>query len=336
MLARSPQITWISFIAKTILASADRLTSPGPVASAVLSSAHPQNGSLHRQGLALAAAANIWWGLSPLFWKQLSHLESTTIVAQRIVWSFVLVAVVHTVANRWRPLAEVAKVSSNLAVATASAFLLFTNWIVFIWAVGHDRVTEAALGYFLMPLVSVLLGRIVFGEQLRTIQWVCILIVAAGVAWLTSDVGQLPWVALSLGFSFSVYGAIRKRAAFGALDGLSLELAILVLPMVGYLIWLQLGDSPSFSSATPGTTALFIASSFATTIPLVTFARAVRLIPLSIAGLLQYLNPTLQFAVGVLVYKEAFEGGQVVGYAVIWLGLAIFATESTYANRTPR
>jgi chloramphenicol-sensitive protein RarD len=284
----------------------------------------------------LAAAANIWWGMSPLFWKQFSHLESPTVVAQRIAWSFVLLVGVNTATNRWRSLIEVAKVPRNLAMATASAMLLFTNWIVFIWAIGHDRVTESALGYFLMPLVSVLLGRLVFGEKLRGVQWVSIAIVAGGVGWLTVEIGQLPLVALGLGFSFSTYGAIRKGAEFGALDGLSLEVAILVLPMIGYIIWLQLGDNPSFVSSTPGTTALFIVTSIVTTLPLITFARAVRLIPLAVAGLLQYLNPTIQFLVGVLIYNEAFEGGQVLGYVVIWAGLVIFATEAAQVNRSTR
>lgn len=257
-------------------------------------------------------------------------------MAQRIVWSFVLLVGIHTAANRWQSLIEVAKVPRNLAMATASALLLFTNWIVFIWAVGHDRVTESALGYFLMPLVSVLLGRVVFGEKLRRIQWASIAIVASGVGWLTVDLGQLPWVALGLGFSFSTYGAIRKTADFGALDGLSLEVGILVLPIIGYIIWLQLGENPSFVSSTPGITALFMITSIVTTLPLIIFARAVRLIPLAVAGLLQYLNPTIQFLVGVLIYNEVFEGGQVLGYLVIWAGLAIFATESAYMNRTTR
>lgn len=289
--------------------------------------------SLNPQGLALAAAANLWWGFSPLFWKQLGQFESFTLVAHRVVWSFVLLASIQAATGGWQDLLAIARRPRNLLLALLTAAMVFGNWLVFIFAVNSDRVTEAALGYFLLPLFSVFLARVVFFERLRTIQWVCIAIVAAGVVWLTFDVGKVPWISLVLGVSFAIYGAVRKRVEYGALDGLTLEVAILVVPMAGYLIWAQFGDEPTVVLDQSGTNLLLVATAIITSFPLVTFARAVRLLPLSIAGLFQYLNPTLQFIVGVWIYNEAFEGGQVVGYLIIWTGLAIFAIESAMVGR---
>ncbi len=270
----------------------------------------------------------MWWGFSPIFWKQLSDVAATVAVAQRVVWTVVLLAIVQTVTSGWDRFRAVLANPRDLRVGLFSSTMLFANWLVFVWAVGDDRVTESALGYFLMPLVSVLLGRSIFGEQLRRVQWLCIAIVAVGVGWLTVELGQLPWVALVLGLTFGVYGALRKQASFGAIDGLSLEVTILGPLMLGYLVYVQFGDTPSITSGSWGTTGLFMLSGVITAVPLLAFAQAVRSMPLSLAGLVQYINPTLQFLVGVLIYKEAFAGGQVVGYLIVWVGLAIFAIDS--------
>ncbi len=284
--------------------------------------------SLSSLGLALATAANVWWGLSPLFWKQLGQFEPFTLVAHRVVWSFALLAIIQTITGGWGKLFTVVRQPKNLLFTVVTATMLFGNWLIFIIAVNSDRVTEAALGYFLLPLLSVFLARVIFRERLRTVQWICIAVVSAGVILLTIDVGQVPWLSLSLGVSFAIYGAVRKQVEYGALDGLTLEVSILVTPMAAYLIWTQLGDEPTVLLSQPGTNLLLLATAVITAFPLVTFARAVRLVPLSIAGLFQYLNPTLQFLVGVWVYNEAFEGGQVVRYMIIWAGLLIFAVES--------
>lgn len=286
-------------------------------------------------GLGLAIAANGWWGMSPIFWKQLSSVAAFDAVAHRVVWSAVLLALVHTLRGRWSEFLAVARKPRNLGVGAASSMMLFANWSIFVWAVGEGRVIESALGYFLNPLVSVLLGRVVFAEKLRPVQLVSVVLAAIGVVWLTVDVGTLPWVALSLGVSFGIYGAIRKSAAFEALDGLSLEVGFLVVPLFLYLFVQQLGDAPTVDFAEPRVVVFLLLTSVVTTVPLVAFARAVRLVPLSVVGIIQYLNPTLQFLVGVVLYNEAFEGGQVLGYSIIWVAVAIFAAESSrHARRT--
>ena len=285
------------------------------------------NGQFGR-GLALAVFSNMWWGFSPIFWKQLSDVAPTVAVAQRVVWTVVLLVIVQTVTKGWERFRAVLRNPRDLRVGLFSSAMLFANWLVFVWAVGDDRVTESALGYFLMPLVSVLFGRSFFGEHLRKVQWLCIGIVATGVIWLTIELGRLPWVALVLGLTFAVYGALRKQASFGAIDGLSLEVTILGPLMLGYLTYVQFGDTPSITTASWGTTGLFVLSGVVTGVPLMAFAQAVRSMPLSLAGLVQYINPTLQFLVGVLIYKEAFEGGQIIGYVIVWIGLAIFALDS--------
>lgn len=285
-------------------------------------------------GLGLAIAANTWWGLSPIFWKQLSSVAAFDAVAHRVVWAAVFLALVHTVRGRWSDFLDVARTPRNLLVGSAASIMLVTNWLIFVWAVGEDRVIESALGYFLLPLVSVVFGRVFFAEHLRPVQWFCVSLASAGVVFLAIDLGTLPWVALSLGASFGVYGALRKSAAFEALDGLSLEVGFLVIPLAGYLIVKQLGGSPTVDIDQPRIVMFLLLTSIITTVPLIAFARAVRLVPLSLVGIIQYFNPTLQFLVGVFLYGEAFRGAQVVGYCIIWIGLAIFATESFHHARS--
>lgn len=291
--------------------------------------------SISGLGIGLAIAATSWWGLSPIFWKQLSSVAAFDAVAHRVVWSATLLTLVHTIRNRWPEFVAVARSPRNLLVGAVASIMLFSNWMIFVWAVGEGRVIESALGYFLNPLVTVLLGRVVFAERLRPMQLVSVVLATIGVAWLTIDLGTLPWVALTLGGTFGIYGALRKSAAFEALDGLSLEVGFLALPFLGYLVVKQLGDTPTVDFGEPRILLFLALTSVVTTVPLVAFARAVRMVPLSLVGIIQYLNPTLQFFVGVVLYNEAFEGGQVLGYSIIWVAVALFAAESFANSRTP-
>lgn len=309
-----------------------RLVDEPAIRSAGLSSGADESPSLGL-GLGLVVAANVWWGLSPIFWKQLTSVAAFEAVAHRVVWTTLLLAAVHTARGRWRSFFAIARVPRNLLIAAVTAVMLFANWAIFIWAVGEDRVIESALGYFLLPLVSVVFGRLFFHERLRPVQWFCVGLAGLGVLWLAIDVGTMPWVALTLAISFGIYGALRKSAAFEALDGLSLEVMFLVLPLAGYLIARQANGSSSMSFGDERVVVLLLLTSVVTAVPLVAFASGVRLVPLSIVGLVQYVNPSLQFLVGVLLYNEAFRGGQVVGYAVIWVGLVIFAAESMIVSR---
>ena len=217
-----------------------------------------------------------------------------------------------------------------------SAVLLSSNWLGFIWAVNSDRVLEASLGYFLNPLVSVILGVTVLGERLRRGQWAAIVIAAAGVAWLSVDLGSLPWISLFLAVTFALYGLIRKTAPVESLDGLSIEVAVMVpIGIVAMVVLTAGGDGVHAVDGLPGWIWV-VGAGLMTSTPLLLFAFAARQIPLWTVGVLQYITPTLQFLLGVLAYDEDWSGGQVAGYSIIWFGLIVFAAEGVARARRMR
>ena len=215
-----------------------------------------------------------------------------------------------------------------------SALLLGANWVVYIWAVNSDRVIDASLGYFITPLFNVLFG-IALGERLRTVQWLAVGLAACGVLWLTISAGQLPWIGLVLAVTFSLYGVIRKTAALGALVGLAVETSVLLPVAAGFLLLPDAGSSHAFGT-TPAVTLLLVAAGPVTAIPLLLFAYGARRIPLSLVGVLQYIGPTLQLLLGVLLYQEPFGGHKLAGYALIWSGLVLFSLEGLWRLRPAR
>jgi chloramphenicol-sensitive protein RarD len=210
----------------------------------------------------------------------------------------------------------------------ASAVLLSVNWLIYIWAVNNGHVIEASLGYFINPLVNISLGYLLLKERLRPAQWAAIAVAALGVAWLTWQAGTVPWIALALAFSFGGYGLLRKTAALGALEGLSFETMVLFPLAAAYVIWLTVHGQNAFINTGSGSTQLLlVAAGPITAIPLLLFASGARRIPLSVLGLLQYLSPTLQFLLGVWLFHEPFTADRLVGFALIWAALALFAAE---------
>ena len=286
-----------------------------------------------RRGVLLAAAAYLLWGLLPIYWKALGDVPAPEILAHRMAWSLVVVAVLLAVRRRWSWIAEVARKPRTLLLFTLSALLLSGNWLLYIWAVNADHVVETSLGYFINPLMSVVLGMVFLRERLRPAQAVAILLAAAGVVWLTVEYGQLPWIALGLAISFAIYGLIRKTAALASLEGLALETAILFLPAAGYLVFLEVEGQGAFGHASPGTTALLGLAGAATAVPLLLFGSGARRIPLTLLGVLQYIAPTLQFLLGVFVYGEPLSRARLVGFALVWAALAIFAAEGIARRR---
>jgi chloramphenicol-sensitive protein RarD len=278
-------------------------------------------------GMLYAALAFVAWGLFPLYFKALRSIPAQEILAHRMVWSLVFLAAVLLWRRQWSWLAAVARQPRVLAGFAASALLLSTNWGIYIWSVNHDRVVDASLGYFINPLVNVVLGFLLLKERMRPLQWSAVALAAAGVAWLTWDAGHPPWISLALGLTFGFYGLLRKTASLGALEGLSLETILLFPFAAGYLLWLAQSGQNGFAAATPLPQALMALSGPVTAIPLLAFAAAARRLPLSLLGLMQYVVPTMQLLLGVWLYHEPFGTGRLIGFALIWGGLALYSAE---------
>ena len=278
------------------------------------------------RGTWAAAASFVLWGVMPLYWHALKSVPSLSIVLQRIVWSalFVGAFLLWRDGRGWLR-SVLAQPRLRGMLATSGALIAF-NWGLYIWAVNAGHVVETALGYFINPLLNVLIGVVFLRERMRPLQWISVAIAAAGVLWLTINYGRLPWIALALAVSFALYGLIRKLAAVDSVSGLGVEGAYLFVPALGMLAWQAAHGSSGFDQGA-WTTGLLVLSGIVTALPLVGFAYAVRRVPLTTVGLLQYIAPTLQFVLGVFVFHEAFDGTRLVGFVLIWIALAMFAGE---------
>lgn len=286
-----------------------------------------------RTGILSAALAFLCWGLFPIYFHALGDVPPTQILAHRMLWSLLFLLAVLGWRRQWAWL-EIVRKPRVLGSFIASAFLLSANWLVYIWAVTNGHVVESALGYFINPLVNIMLGYLILHERLRRAQWGAIALAAVGVAWLTWQAGTVPWIALALAFSFGAYGLLRKTAALGALEGLSFETMVLFPVALGYFVWLTLqGQNVFLNTDSLTTQALLVAAGPTTAIPLLLFASGARKIPLSVLGLLQYLSPTLQFLLGVWMFNEPFSGTRLVGFLFIWAALALFAAEGLLHHR---
>lgn len=286
-------------------------------------------------GILSAALAFLCWGLFPLYFRALGEVPPVQILAHRMVWSLLFLLIVLAVRRQWGWLSLVRK-PKVLVSFIASAFFLSANWGIYIWAVTSGHVIESSLGYFINPLVNIMFGSLLLKERLRPQQWAAIAIAALGVAWLTWQAGTLPWISLLLASTFGIYGLLRKTAALGALEGLSFETMVLFPIALAYVVWLTLhGQNVFLNTSSDLTRALLVASGPTTAIPLLLFASGARRIPLSVLGLLQYLSPTLQFLLGVAIFHEHFDSGKLVGFALIWSALALFAAEGLLRRTQP-
>ncbi|MGH8807075.1 MAG: EamA family transporter RarD [Noviherbaspirillum sp.] len=283
-------------------------------------------------GMLYAAAAYAMWGVFPLYFKSLQEIPPLEILLHRMAWSLVFVLVVLAARRQWAWLRDALRQPKVLAGFAASALLLSANWFIYIWAVNNGNVVESSLGYFINPLVNVLLGSLVLRERLRVVQWAAVALAACGVAWLTWRGGSLPWIALALAASFGLYGLMRKIAPLGALEGLTLETLLLFPLAFGYLAVLALHGQNSFITASASTQWLLAAAGPITAIPLLLFAAGARRIPLSVLGLLQYIGPTLQLLLGVWLYHEPFDTMRMIGFMLIWSALAVFSLEGLWQN----
>lgn len=282
------------------------------------------------RGMAAGALAYAVWGLSPLFWKGLTHVPAIDTVGWRVAMTSVFVTGLVLYRRDGPAMWERMRSPRALASSLLCALLIATNWGVYVWAIVAERVTEASLGYFMNPLINVVLGVAVLKETLRRGQWLAVGLAAVGVLWLTVWVGSLPWVALVLASTFATYGLLRKTMSAGPLLGLSLEMMLLCVPALGLL--LLHSDVDYLADSSPATLGLLICTGVITAVPLLLFAMAARAIPLTVLGLLQYLAPTLQFVLGVFYYDEPFGVVQFAGYLFVWLGLLVFVIEGVSAR----
>ncbi len=287
-----------------------------------------------RQGLAAAAGAYLIWGLFPIYWKLLQSVPAAQIMAHRIVWCLLFVTLWLAVKDGFGWLRQLSP--RLLAMLSCSALLISVNWWLYIWAVNNNHIVETSLGYFINPLVSVLLGVLILQERLNRAQWVAVAIATLGVLWLTWQAGRAPSVALGLAISFGSYGLLRKLAVVPSVQGLTVESGLLFIPAVVYLLWAETTGTGRFGHTDPQTTVLLILGGLVTAIPLVLFAIGARRIPLSMIGILQYLAPTLQLACGVLLYDEPFTRTQAIGFGGIWLALLIYAGDGVWRSRRRR
>jgi len=287
-------------------------------------------------GILYAALAYAAWGVFPLYFRQVAQVSSLEIVLHRTVWSLVFVLLVLAAMRRFAVLAPVFRQPRQLGLFLISALLLSGNWLVYVWAVNNNHVIDASLGYFINPLVYVLLGYLVLHERPRPVQWAAVGLAALGVGWLTWQGGQLPWIALVLAGSFGLYGLMRKTASLGTLEGLALETLLLAPVAVPALaIWTWQGTS-AMAQADGATLGWLLFAGPMTAVPLLLFAAGARRIPLATLGLLQYIGPTLQFAIGLWVFREPFEPQRLLGFVLIWTALAVYSAEGLWTARQAR
>lgn len=287
-----------------------------------------------RRGLWVAAGAFVLWGLMPLYWHLLKAVPSLQIVMHRIVWSAVLVtAYLWWSQGRGWLRAALARPRAAWMLALSGLLISF-NWGLYIWSVNAGHVVESSLGYFMNPLVNVVLGVALLGERLDRVQWSSVALAALGVAWLTWQHGQPPWIAIGLALSFALYGLVRKVVAADAVSGLGVESVYLLLPALAVLLWFETQGAGGFGGAWGiGLSLLLVLGGALTALPLIGFAYAVRRVPLSVVGLMQYIAPTLQLLIGVLVFGEPFGRDRAIGFTLIWAGLAIFAAHGYTRSR---
>jgi chloramphenicol-sensitive protein RarD len=280
------------------------------------------------KGIWYAVSAYFIWGFIPVYIKQLGNVPAPQLLSHRIIWSFVCLFMVILLGRQTAAIRKSATNKRILRIYVIAALLIGINWFTYVWAVGAGFIVEASLGYFINPLISVLLGVLFLREKLRMWQRVPIFIAGAGVAFLAFAYGKIPWIALVLGFSFGFYGMVKKKGVLGSLHGLTLETGILLFPAIIYIFYMESACKGVVFQAGISTMLLLMGAGVITVVPLLMFASALQRIPLTMIGILQYIAPTLQFLVGTVIYKEPFNISKLIGFGIIWLALIIFGTES--------
>lgn len=284
-------------------------------------------------GLAGAVLAFLIWGLCPIFYKALAHVPPFEILMHRMVWSFLFLLPILFILGRWANFIAVLTNKRTFLLLCATTMLVSVNWFTFIWAINNDQILQSSLGYYINPLVNVLLAMLFLGERLRPLQTIAVALALAGVTYLTVSIGEFPWVAMTLAFSFAFYGMIRKIAPVPALEGLSVETLLLFFPAMGYLFYLHQQGSGALFRIDSTTDLLLMASAMVTAVPLLLFTIGARRLTFISIGFLQYIAPSCTFLLAVLVYQEPFSTAQAITFILIWAALALFSLDAVIAYR---
>ena len=294
----------------------------------------PHDSSRARTGLLLGLAAYLTWGVLPLYFKAVGHVSAMEIVAHRIVWSLIFLAVLVTLWRRWPAIRAALGAGRIVVTLMVTSVLIAINWLTYIYAVVSGHVLEGSLGYYLNPLVNVLLGVVLLKERLTRPQAFATLLAAAGVTVLAIGAGSGLWISLTLASSFGLYGFVRKVAPVDSLEGLSIETAILTPAALGWLFWLSSGDTLAFGGHGTSTDILLALGGAVTAIPLLLFTGAARRLPYSTLGFLQYIAPSLQFLLAVLIFGEPMTTAHMICFGAIWTALAIFTVDGLKSARS--
>lgn len=286
----------------------------------------------YRAGVGYALAAFFFWGVAPIYFKWVQSVPAVEVLAHRIIWSVLFLLVLIAAQRRWRELITAIRTPGTVRMLMMSASFITVNWGLFIYAIQQDDILQTSLGYYINPLVNVLFGMIFFGERLRRLQWLAVLLAAAGTLVLALGADELPWIAIVLAVCFAFYGVIRKKVAVPAFSGLLIETTLLLPVALGYLLWLAAQNAGAFGTGWSISLLLMLAG-VVTTLPLLWFTSAAVRLPLSLLGFFQYIAPTVAFVLAVFVYGETFTMAHAVTFACIWLAIILFSLDSWLARK---
>lgn len=287
-------------------------------------------------GLLFLIPAYLIWGGSPIFWKALAHVSAFELLLQRTVWSFLFFLVMVVLQNRTEELIQAIKKRSIILTLVVTTLLLSTNWYLFIWAVNHDQILQTSLGYYINPLIMVLLGMIFLKERLRPLQIIALIIAGSGVIYYALTLGQYPWIALTIAFSFGFYSLLHKMTSVASLTGLCIETMMLSIPALPYLVWLYLTGAGAMFHIGSGTDLLLVGTTLVTALPLLLFTLGARRSLLSTVGFTQYIAPSCTFILALFFYKEPFALEKLVTFLAIWVALILYSADSLYAYKKIR
>jgi len=287
-----------------------------------------KSGQESLSGVMCAASAFLIWGLSPMYWKVLRQIPALEIIMHRVIWSFLFLIILLVFLRYGNEFTASLKKPRTFAILIPTTILLGCNWFIYIWAVNNDHVLQASLGYFINPLINILLGLIFLRERLRRLQTVSLILAFVSVLYLTFQYGEFPWIALSLAFAFGFYGLIRKVAPISALVGLSVEMLLLSGPALGYILFLYIRGVGAIFHISVRIDLFLVGTAFLTAFPLLLFTLGTKRLHLSTVGFLQYIAPTSMFLLGVFLYNEPLSSAQIFAFVLIWIALFIYSVDA--------